>query len=46
MVLGGIKFNLFKLLEPVEYQDVNGFAVTTLHDWLKRLAPIFHPDQN
>ena len=24
-------------------RKVIGFAITTLHDWLKRFAPLFHP---
>ena len=26
-----------------ECQKVIGFAITTLRDWLKRFAPLFHP---
>ena len=26
-----------------ECRKVIGFALATLHDWLKKLAPIFHP---
>ena len=26
-----------------EWRKVIGFAFTTLHDWLKKLAPLFHP---
>ena len=27
----------------IECRKVIGFAFTTLRDWLKRLAPLFHP---
>ena len=26
-----------------ECRKVNGFAFTTLRDWFKKLAPLFHP---
>ena len=34
-----------KLLErfSFEYRKVIGFAITTLRDWRKKLAPLFHP---
>ena len=34
-----------ELLErlSVECRKVIGFAFATLHDWLKKFAPIFHP---
>ena len=27
----------------LECQKVIGFAITTLREWLKKLAPLFHP---
>ena len=29
-----------------ECRKVIGFAFATLHDWLKKFAPIFHPIRN
>ena len=43
----GYHKNLFKLWSIIVYsfecRKVIGFTITTLRDWLKRFAPLFHP---
>ena len=36
---------MFRILERFSFEcrKVIGFAFTTLRDWLKRFAPLFHP---
>ena len=38
-------WNVFAALERFSFEcrKVIGFAITTLRDWLKRFAPLFHP---
>ena len=35
--------NLFLERFSFESRKVIGFSITTLRDWLKRFAPLFHP---
>ena len=38
-----MRFSLYLERFSFECRKVIGFAITTLRDWLKRFAPLFHP---